>query len=158
MILLYLEMSKWMILITYLDLLLSFTLEIKGTWPRAIIPDSQYRHLPGPNFIELLDQWSISWLLCDFHFIAMLIISTQKGLLHKNKWRHNANPWRIHCKHAIWPPSFSANLWIIWKSFRMASPLFHSIWRHHFFIRKSFRMAPPLFHSIWNNIVSNFPD
>ena len=27
----------------------------------------------------------------------------------------------------------------------------------YLFVGKSFRMAPPLFHSIWNNIVSNLP-
>ena len=52
----------------------------------------------GPIFIGLLSGRFLCFQ-CDFHFIAMLTVNTQKFmiafrclLLHENKWRHNANP------------------------------------------------------------------
>ena len=63
----------------------------------SLLSNSNLSSNLGPNFIALLSG-RFFCLLCDFYFIALLTVSTRKGMLtvrclpHENKWRHNANP------------------------------------------------------------------
>ena len=93
------------------------TLAVKSIFAKLIVITTNFAKqklswLTWPQFQSAAER-PLLCLLCNFHFIALLTVSTQKGMLsfrcfpHKNIWRHNA----IHSKCAIWQPNFSANLW-----------------------------------------------